>query len=253
MKISKLKSLLVALAAVAAIPSAMAKGNGPNSGLPAPRPFVPNLYPFLCNIFVPTPVTGFSGYINIAGVRGLVIDLQTEQSPGAQIFGDTCAGTFTLPAIPNVRINAHNRFTGLSFGLQGYCNNDGCSGPWVFVQGYDINGNPMVGANVVCASNFEYGFWGNCEDFGYNSSSFTTQSFNNASFGFPATGVSLAGVIIQLFPGCDSNHDTRMCDLLINGQHAALEQPRSVYNYCPLGFNDPRPAPCNVFSNSGGD
>ncbi|HEY9717374.1 MAG TPA: hypothetical protein V6C69_07895 [Trichormus sp.] len=251
MKISKLKTLLIALAAVISIPGAMAK-NGPNSGLPAPHPFVPNLYPFICNLFGPsTPVNGFSGYININGVKGLVIDLQTSESERGQ-FGLSTVGTFTLPAVPNVRVNAHNRFTGLNFYLQGYCNDDGCSGPWVFVQAYDIHGNPMVGASVVCANNFP-GMAGCCNDYSCDTQTFVNQSFNNASFGFPATGVSLAGVTIQLFPGCDGNHDTRLSDLAINGQHAALEQPRTIYNYCPFGFDiDPRTSPCDFSSGSSG-
>lgn len=254
MKISKLKSLFVALAAAASIPGAMASGGG-NSGLPAPHPFVPNLYPFLCNLFGPsTPVDGFSGYINIAGQRGLVIDLQTSQSdPGS--FGLTTAGTFTLPALPNVTVNAHNRFTGLQFDLQGYCNDDGCSGPWVFIDAYDINGNKLFGANVVCASNFP-GMAGCCYDFGCDQSTFVTQSFNLGSFGFPAKnmnqGVSLAGVTVQLFPGCDGNHDTRIRNFIINGTHATLEQPRTIYNFCPTGFAvDPRPSPC-AFGSGGG-
>jgi hypothetical protein len=214
--------------------------------------FVPVLYPFLCNLFGPsTPINGFSGYINIAGVRGLVIDLQTSQAdPGA--FGLTTAGTFTLPTLKRVTVNAHNRFTGLHFGLQGYCNDDGCSGPWVFVQAYDIHGNQLLGANVVCSNNFP-GSAGSCTDFGSDTSTFITQSFNNSSFNFPATGVSLAGVTIQLFPGCDGNHDTRLVDLDINGAKATLNQQRTIYNYCPTGFgSDPRPSPCNFNSTSSG-
>lgn len=257
MKISKLKTLLVALAAAASIPSAMASpGNNPPpghnpSGLPGTTPqFRPFLYPFICNVFQPTPVTAFSGYINIAGIKGLVMDLQTAEMPFNEPTAFSTAGSFTLPTVKRVTVNAHNRFTGVSFQLQGYCNDDGCSGPWVFVQAYDSQGNQLVGANVVCANNFP-GYYGNCTDFGSDTSTFITQTFNNASFNFPAKGVSMAGLIIQLFPGCDGNHDTRIYDIDINNQHATLNNPRSVYNYCPLGFTDPRPAPCSVLTGSG--
>jgi hypothetical protein len=258
MKISKLKTLLVSLATAASIPSAMADpGNNPPAGQnPIGLPhgpgtnFVPVLYPFVCNVFDPTPVTAFSGYINITGIRGLVMDLQTAEMPFGEPSPFSTAGSFTLPNVKKTSVNAHNRFTGLHFGLQGYCNDDGCSGPWVFVQAYDVHGNQLLGANVVCANNFP-GYNGNCTDFGSDTSTFVTQTFNNASFNFPSTGVSLAGVIIQLFPGCDGSHDTRIVDLDINGSKATFNQPRSVYNYCPLGFTDPRPAPCNILTGSG--
>ena len=248
MKLSKLKTLLVALAAAASIPGAMAANhpNQNNGGFPPTgHVFQPNLFPFICNLFgPPTPVDGFSGYINIAGQKGLIIDLQTTQNYGPT-FPLTTAGTFTLPIVPTHPPNAHTGFSGLSFDLQGYCNDDGCSGPWVFVDAYDANMNKLFGANVVCSSNFPGCGAGSCYDVGSDNSGFVTQTFSASSFGF-TTPVALADVTVQLFPGCDYNHDSRINNFIINGQHATLEQPRTLYNFCPTGFAiDPRPAQCN--------
>ena len=188
-----------------------AGGTGPNLGQ------LPNTTaPFFCDFTSPVqvPLDSFAGYVNISSVKRLVYNLQTS------VDGLSTAGISDV-------LHPFTKFTSIEFDISGY--EDSCNGPWVFVTTTDSKGNNTG----ISACNVLNGIVEPTRTTG-----FTTLAFTPASFGL-ANSQAIGNFVIQLFPGTDGSHNDYINNVTFDN-HLVTPAPRSLNNYCPLGFYDPR-------------
>lgn len=195
-----------------------AGGSGPNLGQ---IPFTGAA--FVCNYAgPPIPGDAFAGYVNISTVKRLVYNLQTSSG------GHSSTGISDVTVYPNHP--ATFKFKSVEFDLSGTA--DPCFGPWVFVTTVDKHGNELgiYQANVI-----------NGTPEPTRTTGFTTLQFTPATFGLPSNQL-VGNVVVQLFPdtsGQGQVNNDYINNFTLNGC-LQTPAPRTLYDYCPLGYFDPR-------------
>jgi hypothetical protein len=222
MKITNiLKSLsLCAILGITTSSMALAHSKSPTGGGGTTPHFgqyagqLPPVVPFICN-FAGGDADGFAGYINISGVRGLVYDFQTNT------YSSVGASSAIQTGFP---------LRSLSFDYETTGTCDPCAGPWVFVTAVTRN---AADAGIYAV---------NCGGFPTSTSAFpgfTHVTLTPADFGLSSD--LIGDFVIQLFPSTvGTPQETMITNVQLN-KHAMQWNPRTLYNFCPLGFFDPRP------------
>ncbi len=188
---------------------------GPTSGQ------TPIMAPFVCNILSGGNADGFAGYINISSVRGLIYDFQTSDQQGT--LADSSTGA-------NAAFQSHPlTLKTISFDISNDSSESACFGPWVFVTAINKDGT-----TTNHAVNVQDGTESTAPETG-----FTRVTFTAADFGLTNKN-SVGNIVFQLFPDPNNLQEVKMTNFQVNGTELR-RNPRTLYNFCPLGFFDPRP------------